>query len=339
MAKLNEFDSEVDVIALAFATRQILSDLNRELIIERALESLIDFGRSDRVGLWLLDDMEKIMTSAGGLIDGKPVKESHQKPISQTPMEEIIAEGAPTVYPLLYEHGLPWPADKDSVPGRQCLCIPLIVANNRVIGMVTFDQPADFTLESTKVQPLIVLLTVVAIGLEMVRLFRLAVIDGLTGLYVRRYMELRLAEEVSRIKRYGGQMALIITDIDHFKKFNDTYGHQQGDTVLRETAELVQKTDRIDIDVVCRFGGEEVVVIMPNTDAAGAMIVAERVRQRCEENEFSGQDKPLHVTLSGGLAFMNQETPLSGKELLHRADEALYRAKEGGRNRIILWEG
>ena len=109
--------------------------------------------------------------------------------------------------------------------------------------------------------------------------------------------------------------------------------------MLRETAELVQKAVRIDIDVVCRFGGEEFVVIMPNTDAAGAMIVAERVRQRCEENEFSGQDKPLHVTLSGGLAFMNQETPISGQELLRRADEALYQAKEGGRNRIILWQG
>ncbi|MFH1349637.1 MAG: sensor domain-containing diguanylate cyclase [Pseudomonadota bacterium] len=338
MVSLDDFDTEIDVIALSFATRQLLNDLDRDLMIPRALESLSDFGRSDRVGLWLLDDPRQTVTAEGGIVSTEGMKQSFQKAISGTPFEDVISKRTPNAYPLIYEHELPFPIHQNGIPGRQCLVAPLIAADNQVIGMVTFDHPADFSMSTGMMQPLMVLLTVVAIGLETARLFRLAVIDGLTGLYVRRYFELRLAEEENRIKRYGGRMALMITDIDHFKKFNDTYGHQQGDIVLRETAQLLQKSVRIGLDVVCRYGGEEFVVIMPNTDEAGAMVVAERVRKHCQDNEFSGQAEPLHVTLSGGVAFMDQDSWVPGQELLRRADESLYRAKEGGRNRIQFWD-
>lgn len=336
-ADTEEFYGETDVIALSFATRQILSDLDHDLIIQRALENMTDFGRSSRVGLWLLNDQEQTLTIAGGMISGNSRVRPCVKSILDAPVRDILANRTPTTCSLIYEQDLPWPTADAGIPERECLCMPLIAADNRVIGMVTFDHPAGFAMSPAMMQPLIVLLTVVAIGLETARLFRLAVIDGLTGLYVRRYMELRLTEEVNRVKRYGGQTAVMITDIDHFKKFNDTYGHQQGDVVLRETAEMMQQLARTGIDVVCRYGGEEFVVIMPSTDTAGAMKVAERIRRGCDEKGFSGPEGPLHVTLSGGVAVLDQTTELSGLELLHRADEALYRAKENGRNKVYLW--
>jgi diguanylate cyclase (GGDEF)-like protein len=330
-------DSDLDIIALSFAIRQILSVLDRDLMISKSLESLADLGRSDRVGLWLLDGREKAIQCEGGLIFGESVEPLFHKSFLQTPVAEVIAERTPEVYPLVYEQELPWPASAAGIPGRQCLCLPLIAADNRAIGVVTIDQPAGFSMGAVAMQILIVLTTVVAIGLETARLFRLAVIDGLTGLYLRRYMELRLEEEENRIRRYGGQMALLMIDIDHFKKLNDTYGHQQGDVVLQEMAKMMQSSVRKGLDVVCRYGGEEFVVIMPNTDAAGAVLVAEKIRRHCEETAFSGQGAPLHVTLSGGAASMAQQMQISSQELLRRADEALYRAKHNGRNRICLW--
>jgi diguanylate cyclase (GGDEF)-like protein len=182
------------------------------------------------------------------------------------------------------------------------------------------------------------LLTIIAVALETARLFQQAVFDGLTGLYVRRYLDLRLLEEENRIKRYGGRLAILMLDIDHFKKINDRYGHQAGDLVLRNVADVIKASLRRDLDVPCRYGGEEFVVIMTDTDLAGALIVAERIRHSIQTHVFQLAEGPIHVTLSGGVAFMDQQGFTAGKELLKKADGALYHAKENGRNQIQVWE-
>jgi diguanylate cyclase (GGDEF)-like protein len=333
----DDFDIDLDTLALSFATRHILSDLDHDSIVKRSLDSLADFGRSDRIGLWLVDDDQNMMQAVGGSVGGKPIEITYQRPFSHTPVEDVIAKRTPETYPLVYDQGLPWPVEQGGVEGRKCLCLPLIAAGNRVTGMVTIDLAGEFSLKSGMLQILAMLVTIVAVGIETARLFRLAVIDGLTGLYLRRYMELRLAEEEKRIRRYGGQMALLMADVDHFKKLNDTFGHQQGDVVLQEMAEILQQSVRTGLDVVCRYGGEEFVVIMPHTDSAGARSVAERIRRGCENKQFTGLEPSRRVTISSGLACMDQQTAVSAQELLRRADEALYRAKENGRNRVCVW--
>jgi len=168
------------------------------------------------------------------------------------------------------------------------------------------------------------------------RLRTLNALDGLTAIYNRRYLNLRLQEEVYRQKRYGAVMSLIIFDIDHFKNINDTHGHACGDYVLQKLCILISTLIR-DVDVFARYGGEEFVLLLPETGAQGALILAERIRKAVEEYEFQYEStNRLHITVSLGVATHNQllATP---EQFLKAADKALYEAKKGGRNCLKVY--
>ena len=163
----------------------------------------------------------------------------------------------------------------------------------------------------------------------------MAVTDPLTGLHNRRYMESHVTTLVEQALARGKPLALLVVDIDYFKAVNDVHGHDAGDDVLREFATRVKKSIR-GIDLACRYGGEEFVIVMPETDMAVAAIVAERIRRRIAGEPFVIRDgsTALDVTISIGLA------ALAGVEdnaaaILKRADQALYRAKRDGRNRVV----
>lgn len=162
----------------------------------------------------------------------------------------------------------------------------------------------------------------------------LAVTDGLTGLYNRRYMESHLGSMMEEAAASAKQVSLLLFDIDHFKSVNDTYGHAAGDTVLKAFSLRIGQNVR-GVDIACRLGGEEFVVIMPDTDASYAMMVAERLRQRIAEKTFAlGNGKELAVTVSIGIG-VSEGPGDTGSKLLERADHALYRAKRDGRNRVV----
>ena len=328
---------EDDIITLGFAARLIMTNLDRELIIERASESMGDFGKSDNIGLFLINQKGRLFC-AGGLIGNAGVTRFFKVATENTPFEQILADKYPDYFPLEYIEGIPVPCAGKGAEKRRCLCAPLIATNNRPIGMVTFNYDADFSLLPLMMQSLLLLLTIVAIALETARLFQLAVYDSLTGLYIRRYFDLRLAEEENRIKRYGGKLAILMMDIDHFKGVNDRYGHQQGDDVLRDLANIVKLSVRQDLDSACRYGGEEFVVIMPDTDLAGALILAERIRESVQNHIMQSPEGDFSVTLSGGIALMDQQGFVPREELLKKADSALYQAKENGRNQIQIWK-
>ena len=163
----------------------------------------------------------------------------------------------------------------------------------------------------------------------------LAVTDELTGLYNRRYFDRHLNVMLGKAQEQERDMALMILDIDHFKAVNDNHGHDIGDAVLREFAARLKRNIR-GVDLACRFGGEEFVVLMPDTDTGQAEAVAERVRQSMAEKPFEvGTARPLSVTVSVGVSIRESlaDTPES---LIKRADVALYRAKREGRNRVIF---
>lgn len=326
-------DIEEDIITLGFAARLLMANLDRDLIIERAAENLGDFGKSENVGLFLLEPEGQLLC-VGGLIGNAGVARSLKVALEGTPFERVMAEKYPDYFSLEYIEGIPVPCAGEGVEKRKCLCAPLIAANNQPIGMVTFDYTDEFIFSPLMMQSLLLLLTMVAVALETSRLFQLAVYDGLTGLYIRRYFDLRLAEEENRIRRYGGKVAILMLDIDHFKGINDRYGHQMGDDVLREVANIVKLSVRQALDSACRYGGEEFVVIMPDTDLSGALIPAERIRQSVQSHVMQAPEGPFNITLSGGIAFMDQQGFMPRMELLKKADDALYRAKEKGRNQI-----
>ena len=173
-----------------------------------------------------------------------------------------------------------------------------------------------------------------AIAVENSRLYLMATLDRMTRLYIHHFFQERLEEEMKRSARSKTPLTLIMSDIDHFKKFNDSYGHQQGDIVLKETAKLFKQQIR-SIDIPARYGGEEFAIILPETSLDNAMILANRLRKVVEEHEFPGQDHPLHVTISIGIAEFNPGIDKEKKDLIQRTDSALYDAKHAGRNRVI----
>ncbi len=159
--------------------------------------------------------------------------------------------------------------------------------------------------------------------------------DGLTGIYNRRFFEHTLSKEYSRAQRYGGTMSLVLLDLDHFKKVNDTHGHMAGDDVLRETAQRLTGCLR-DTDILARYGGEEFAVILPETAQAGAMVVAERLRAAMAATPILYSTQSLAVTISVGVTELRAGI-IRYEDLIKEADLSLYVSKDNGRNRVTCY--
>lgn len=164
----------------------------------------------------------------------------------------------------------------------------------------------------------------------------MSVTDGLTGLNNRRYLDQHLSTLVERAKTRGRELSIMITDIDRFKLVNDTYGHAAGDEVLREFSKRLRANIR-GIDLACRFGGEEFVVVMPDTSATVAAEVAERLRESIDAVQFAipSHEKQIAVTASVGVASLTDRQSDNSETLMEKADKALYEAKNNGRNQVV----
>ncbi len=218
--------------------------------------------------------------------------------------------------------------------------IPLTAHDYRW-GLLVLERPAHhepFT--RADYQLVRVLVEHLAILLENMRLYRqtmdLAVRDGLTGLLNHRRLHERMKEELSRSLRYHHPMALLMIDVDYFKRYNDTYGHQQGDELLRILAETLQYNVR-QTDIVGRYGGEEFAIILPETDKQSAVVLAQRLCDTVARTPFPGVPggPPTRCTISVGVASY-PEDGLTVSELVAAADSALYRAKRYGKNRVVM---
>ncbi len=163
-------------------------------------------------------------------------------------------------------------------------------------------------------------------------IYRLTTVDGLTQIFNRRYFEETLDREISRCNRYGRELSLVLMDIDHFKQINDTYGHLAGDHVLKHIASTIRTKIRRE-DVFARYGGEEFGLLLPEVDARGAMLMAEKARKLVERQRFEFDKQAIPVTLSLGVATLSGGQR-DGADLIRSADAKLYEAKSGGRNRV-----
>jgi two-component system cell cycle response regulator len=158
--------------------------------------------------------------------------------------------------------------------------------------------------------------------------------DALTGVLNRRCFDEALVQEISRARRHGQQLGVVMLDIDHFKSINDAHGHPGGDDVLRSFAQTVKQALR-EGDTLFRYGGEEFVALLPHADREGALVAARRIVSAVGAAPVLVAGKPVQVTTSAGVACLGRSTR-NGEELLANADRALYEAKKGGRNRAIL---
>ena len=174
-----------------------------------------------------------------------------------------------------------------------------------------------------------------SILIENVRNYELATKDSMTHLYVRRFFDQRLSEQIEKSNQFNTVFSLLIMDIDHFKHVNDTFGHGIGDQVIKLVAATIQRNIRTELDIPGRYGGEEFTILMPEADSERAVMVAERIRQAIESTDVSHLVTGRNITVSVGVATFPQHGT-KPKELMEAADIALYRSKGGGRNRVSV---
>jgi diguanylate cyclase (GGDEF)-like protein len=219
---------------------------------------------------------------------------------------------------------------------KSVLCTPIMSKGN-LTGILYMENNLSvdaFTPERVNVLRLIS--TQAAISIENARLFELATTDGLTRLYVNRYFQLFFDNEIHRSSRHKKRFSIIMMDIDNFKSFNDTYGHQMGDKVLKTLADATKKICRAE-DILARYGGEEFVILLPEASSQQALVVAEKIRACVARLEIPHGRGTMRVTASLGVS----EYPRHGEDkesLIHCADTALYTSKHRGKNRVTLYD-
>ncbi len=163
----------------------------------------------------------------------------------------------------------------------------------------------------------------------------MAIRDSLTGVSSRRYLMQRFHEEIARSDKFNYKFSLLMIDTDHFKEYNDRYGHFVGDAILREVSQTIRESIR-QIDLVGRYGGEEFMVILTETDREGAGFAAERIRQAIEAKRIKVYDEDFHITVSIGIALFPDDSR-QAQPLIDKADQALYQAKQSGRNQVCIY--
>jgi diguanylate cyclase (GGDEF)-like protein len=220
--------------------------------------------------------------------------------------------------------------------------LPLLVKDD-VVGTFTVAAKRAGAFPTDRREMLGVIANQVAISMQNGRMYEAleeqATTDGLTGLVNHRTFQERFSAMLGRADRHKFPVSLILTDIDHFKKVNDTYGHPTGDEVLRRVAAILKASGR-KIDICARYGGEEFAIVLEATDREGARQLAERIRNEVGQQTFQSSKGPFKATLSLGIATYVDGPQTDGKdkvELIAKADQCLYAAKHGGRNRTVCY--
>jgi diguanylate cyclase (GGDEF)-like protein len=298
---------------------QRMSELQAVSQITEVIHSTLDF---ERIGPIVLDIIAKVISVSACclfVID---------KAKSETLFSASIGNIAGTADP-----GLIGEIQRDD----HFSCVPVLDhASTMVLFCAAAEDIARLSEEDRIVLNAVASELVVAV--ENSRLYKLtkqlAITDELTGLYNYRFLQHRLDEEIERSRRYDKHLSLLMIDVDDFKIFNDTHGHLAGDEALADLAKVMRTVVR-EVDVVARYGGEEFSIVLPETDAAGAYVVAEKVREAASEHLFSDEDGMPKCLLTISIGLSTYPAHAEDKEsLLRGADDALYHAKNGGKNRV-----
>jgi diguanylate cyclase (GGDEF)-like protein len=231
------------------------------------------------------------------------------------------------------------PNERQTLIIRSLLIFPILDDEGRCKGLYSIesDRPNLYLGETEQTFKTLVENASVAFTRALLyqRMEKLATTDGLTELNNHRHFQELLSKEIERTRRYGSSVALLLMDIDHFKSFNDTYGHPVGDLVLKEISQCIKRSLRTN-DIPARYGGEEFTVIIPESNEQGALIIAERIRSAIENHVIISNDRQLRVTVSIGVAAY-PSLATNQPQLIDSADKALYNSKEHGRNRVTVY--
>ncbi|MHB8879683.1 MAG: GGDEF domain-containing protein [Myxococcaceae bacterium] len=313
-------------------TKVVNSGAPLQTLLEAVAGSSVDLVGADSCSIMLLDESrrELLINAASGL-----------SPEESDALTFKVGEG---VAGWVAEHGAPALIPDTAADPRfkvvagqklaisSLLCVPLLTKDG-VIGTLTVTSARARMFGKDHEELLMYLGASIVKDIENARLYRLSITDSLTKAYNRQYLYQRLPDEIERCRRYGDQLSVVLFDVDHFKQFNDTYGHAAGDFVLKEIVRVALATMR-DVDGLVRYGGEEFLMLLPKTAIEGATEAAERMRVAIEHADFLWSDQRLKVTLSAGVVSLWPGA--SDDAVLKRVDELLYQAKSGGRNRVAV---
>jgi diguanylate cyclase (GGDEF)-like protein/PAS domain S-box-containing protein len=316
----------------------VAASLNQDESIERILEQLAHVVPYDSASVQLLRDEMLEIVGGRGFSEREnvvglrfPLDHSNPGEVVFKQWHPHILADAPALYPAFRE------APHDHI--RSWLGVPLIF-QEKLIGMLALDSTRADHFTKHHARLVSAFADQVAIALEHARLFaemqQMAITDPLTMLYNRRHFFDLAYREVKRTQRYRSPLSAIMLDVDHFKRVNDLYGHAVGDQVLRAVATWCRSNLRA-TDIVGRYGGEEFVILLPETDYHQVQMVAEHMRANLEQTLIVTDSQSLQITVSLGVATMTADDSYELDALLSRADHALLLAKKQGRNRIVVW--
>jgi len=293
------------------------------LLIQQAFEVC-------HVSVLLKDEEELVMRASHGRLTGR-TPEGGRLPAGAGLWQRALAEGK-----TLIENKVKAASDFGLyIETGSSMCIPL-VSFGQTLGVLVLDTARANAFNDNDTQPLESVADICATAIQnahyVERVKQLAYLDGLTGIFNRRFFELRIVEEIERAHRFGTGLAVVMVDIDQFKRLNDEFGHLLGDEVLRQVSSIFHQQLR-KIDVLCRYGGEEFAILLSQTNAVHALGVAEKLRKTVEAWQFPGVPRP--VTISAGTANFSEHGS-TRDELVKAADAGLYAAKQAGRNQVCL---
>lgn len=336
-----ELDQRVlDLQMLQRLSTKISSKLEREELLRLIVELFMEVAQVEKGSLMLWDEEREELSIAHGI----GISEEAKKHLRLKMGEGIAGKVLEKKKPILISDTLrdtqykPMETEKKVHKAETLLSLPL-VAKGEAVGVITLSNKVSRQPFIRRDEELLsTLASHAAVAVQNAMLYEKAIHDGLTGLYAHTYFQNRLEEEMGKARRYQAPLSLFMMDIDHFKSFNDTYGHPAGDTVLINIAQITKEAIR-GADIAARYGGEEFALILPETDGPGAFKLAERLRKKVEEFDFLREGKPkgkVKITISIGAASYREG--MRKETLISQADQALYRAKREGRNRVCLFE-
>ena len=304
----------------------IATTLRMEEILEQALASLVKDLGYDRSQIYLLEEDSRTIHQNLS-IDFRGYFRTSEDTSSIAPLvSSLLAEDKPSIISRKFSSNL-------------IAYIPIISKGKKTGILIVDNLFTRQTMTTDDLSFLSIFADQLATLIENSRLFerveKLSITDSLTGLFNHRYFYDRLGEEISRANRFNTPLTIIMMDIDYFKKFNDTYGHQVGDTVLRTVSRITLSNIR-SIDVASRYGGDEIGIILSETDSAGAQKIAERIRSGIANHQFKIGRKQANITVCIGLVTYPVDSTIKS-ELVRKADLALYWIKNNGRNGVFAY--
>lgn len=315
------------------AAADLLPGENLEGTLERYLERLLEWIGAEQGSIMLLQEDGLSIVATRGL--DEEVRPGMRIGLNEGPAGQVIKEGKPRLISGKI------PSRRRNHRPHSAMIIP-IRAQEKIVGVLNVGKlagAADFTPEDLQVISVIAAqLAWILSNFELMsKMWTLAITDELTGLYNRRYFTLRLREEIGRGERYDAPMCLVMLDLDGFKELNRSHGHLIGDEILQQVCGAIRRNLRA-VDIAARFGGDEIVVILPQTTTAAAFSIITRLQHAVSEAVFVGQNGiPVKLSLCAGIAQYPGDAD-NPEDLIRKADTALLDAKAAGSGRVLLAE-